>query len=1519
MMLAGLCLAGTSPASAQTAADANWGGSLAAKTSAATDAPGVVQRSSAPKVMAAENEEEPQYRPDKATNVTVTFNGVDTVGTVSFDAPTTLYGSNPPVGWLKYQLKDVTTAYPYTVVAEDYCEYGEHVSFELTATPGYHQYTIYMVNAKGQSSSSPTFPYTTTSVYVGPGIPSKVKNLSLTANGNEVTLTWEAVTSATHSKAFFEPSEVTYTVVRMPDDITVAEGIAETTFSETLPVPEQPKGYAYKVKADFRGQISDDALSPGVPMGSATPAWSTQINTVYNFSIFTVVDANADGYTWKWDAPLYDMALAAYNSSYTDQIGKDDWLISPAINVEEGKLYPVEFEVGSYNDLYTETFEMKGGTGLTFGSLTDVIAEPTAVNTTEDQRYRLKGYFLAPATGKYYVGLHAMTAARTYNAKGYSFSVGAGLASTSPEGVSDLSITSDPDVVPPTAVIIFKAPATDVNGAPLASLTKIEIARNGEVVKTFDNPAPGAELTYSDIVPENGDYTYTLTASNDTGAGRVIEKTAFVGDYRLYPPFSYDFPDDSWTKTWTIINVDGDSKKWEHDTSNGYAKCSSTSGQENSDYLVLPALWLKAGFRYTFSMNIKSYYNGDEVPFEVVVGEGNTPEVLTTVIGGISGTESNIGNSEWKTVSYTFDAQHDGNYNFAIHYQPTGSMCILCVDQVSVSNGLNVGAPKAIDDFTVTPDFGGELKAEITFTAPSKSMAETDLTTNLSKIDLKRDGELITSFSDVAPGTALSYTDETATLGYHNYTVTPYALSEGETSSTRVYVGVNVPVAPTAATITEPETGSVKITWTAPATDIDGEAINTGLVKYNIYSLSLFGEEPAPVASNVTGTEYTATPEMTSQQQFFAYRIYAVTASGVSESYADTEFIPVGESYTLPFAESFAEGKLSYEFMSETLGDYPTEWRVYSDRSMANLEPQDGDNGVIAMLSPYTVGQSHLISGKIDLTGAVSPEVSIWYRAVKDCECSLGLDIREVGQTEFTELVRRPAWDSETEAEWTKVSASLADYAGKTVQIAVYGNMSQHNYLFFDNFRVSELHPVDVAVFGLTAPARMYPGEEATISVRFQNRGTETLIQNSYTVDLYRNGELAQTVAGPALAPDRTTEVVFHEIPSVASDLQLSYYAKVNVEGDAVPSDNTTATAEVELRVVNLPAVSDLTVTTESGVNSLSWSAPSVPETGTTGPVTEDFESYPSFTKANLGDWMLVDADAETFAGFKGISLPGISGPISFFVMDCSYDGISYDPDGVLSANSGTKYMASAYTAGPTFVSDDWLISPQISQDTHAISFYAKSYDATVKETFQLLYSTKGRATADFESLAVVADVPQAWTKYDYELPEGARYFAIRCTSADKFMLFVDDVTYTPMVPETEGLIIEGYNVFRNGSLITPTPVKDATAFADNECSAGDAADYTVTTLYRQGESAHSNVASVVTSALGSAAADNVKVTAVDGNVMIEGANGQAITMASADGRVLCSLTGAPRTVIPAPQGVVLVTVGARVYKLAVR
>ena len=141
------------------------------------------------------------------------------------------------------------------------------------------------------------------------------------------------------------------------------------------------------------------------------------------------------------------------------------------------------------------------------------------------------------------------------------------------------------------------------------------------------------------------------------------------------------------------------------------------------------------------------------------------------------------------------------------------------------------------------------------------------------------------------------------------------------------------------------------------------------------------------------------------------------------------------------------------------------------------------------------------------------------------------------------------------------------------------------------------------------------------------------------------------------------------------------------------------------------------------------------------------------------------------------------------------------------------------------------------------VKFWARSlthqYGA---ESFQFMYSDSDTKLSSFKRLNTVAEVPEQWTEYSFEVPEGTRWFAIRCTSEGTFALFVDDITFVPAHP-ADGLVLNGYNVYRERELVNKALLPQ-TSFTDDAASLGHHTYY-VTAVYDRGESALSEPAGV--------------------------------------------------------------------------
>lgn len=75
----------------------------------------------------------------------------------------------------------------------------------------------------------------------------------------------------------------------------------------------------------------------------------------------------------------------------------------------------------------------------------------------------------------------------------------------------------------------WTCPTTAFNRSSIGSLTHATIYRNGEAVGTVDDVTAGQTATYTDNVPQAGNYTYKVTLSNGEGEGMFALAQDYVG------------------------------------------------------------------------------------------------------------------------------------------------------------------------------------------------------------------------------------------------------------------------------------------------------------------------------------------------------------------------------------------------------------------------------------------------------------------------------------------------------------------------------------------------------------------------------------------------------------------------------------------------------------------------------------------------------------------------------------------------------------------------------------------------------------------------------------------------------------------------------------------------------------------------------------------------------------------------------------------------------------------------------
>lgn len=449
--------------------------------------------------------------PAAVTDLNAAFSNGSLSGKVSFKCPTTLYDGTAATGALTYKVLANGEQ-----VATGSTSFGATVNADVTVPQaGNYTLTVIVSNSKGDG------PKTKTALFIGKDTP-KPTTVTIAYNNGKFNVSWTPVTETVNG-GYMDQSKINYTVTRYPDNQVVAAASTATSLEDAVAVPANYTVYYYTVVVNCDGLSSSAAESNKVPLGEISAPYSETFETADAMEYYTVLDANDDGKTWAYAA-----SDKAVRCTYNSKNEMDDWLFTPGIKLEAGKTYRFSFDARNHSaSSYPEKFEVKFGTDATVAAMTKTIVEEQTINGKVWNTY--EAYVTPTTTGNYFFGIHGTSDKNMFYLYVDNIAVSAPMDGGAPGAATDLTATADNSGAL-KAVIKGKAPSITLAGQTLSSITKIEIQRDGELVKTLTGINPGAEFTFNDdAVPANGDHTWTIICSNDKGAGMKAEVSTFVG------------------------------------------------------------------------------------------------------------------------------------------------------------------------------------------------------------------------------------------------------------------------------------------------------------------------------------------------------------------------------------------------------------------------------------------------------------------------------------------------------------------------------------------------------------------------------------------------------------------------------------------------------------------------------------------------------------------------------------------------------------------------------------------------------------------------------------------------------------------------------------------------------------------------------------------------------------------------------------------------------------------------------
>lgn len=993
-------------------------------------------------------------------------------------------------------------------------------------------------------------------------------------------------------------------------------------------------------------------------------------------------------------------------------------------------------------------------------------------------------------------------------------------------------------------------------------------------------------------------YSYSVTANyKDAVSGEGKTESHMSGSYNM--PYSQKFGPDNKVdlaplEGYTIIDANNDGKQW--DIYFGEARMTYNPSIAMDDWLITPPLHLEAGKSYPVKLDARAKDKSCVERLEIKFGRTNTVEGMTGTVTG----PTLLTSTTHETLKGFIVAPETGNYYLGIHGISDADKYEILVDNLLISEGVEVALPEApVISYTV--DATGANTVALGITAPSNDVFGNPLAT-ISKLDLLRDGKSIKTFDNPTPGSQLSYDDTTPTEGNFLYEAVAYnGEHPGKAASVNVFVGIDLPAAPATVAISEgTDPGDVTLTWDEVAADVHGTPIKPATLTYNVYRF--VNGLPETVKTGITGTTFTFRA-VDEGQEFVQCAVRAVNDRGEGTPIL-TDMVIAGAPYDTPWKESFDIETMSVFAIDSSTGN--AQWGLTDDEYFG-IPSQDNDGYCMSMIGEKG-DASLLVSGKINLSGLDKPGITLYVYNLSDEDANT-IEILAGETGKELKPLKTATMNQTGNQGWNMVSADLSPLAGKTIQLGINATIVNYDYIVIDNLRVRTLADYDMIAQSIATPLKAKVGKEFPVEVTVLNDGVKPA--EGYTVTLLSDGKEILYETGESLQPGQTTVVTFSPSLHPLADEPVEFKGVATLAGDEIPGNNTSAAVFVKPVLSTLPPIIDLTGKRQENGVYLTWGEPDM-DTPMTAQTTVDFEDEVSFTHF-IDGWKFIDADKRPVGGFNKFDIPTIipgSTLASFFVFDSTLPQFSDN----FAAHSGNKFLGAMWRSDEN-KTNDWLILPELDGTAQTITFYARSFDADFYEQFTVYASSNSNELNDFVMIEDVAKVPYEWTAYSFRIPEGTKYFALNSHSSNNYILMLDDFTFTP-APEHKDFSLTGYKVYRDNQAVETV---EETQWLDAPASDKELR-YAVTAFYDKGESKSSNVVVITSSGLDDTMADRqFTILAVEGTIIITGAEGCFTTVCTVDGKTLFAGTSDIRTVVPSGQGVFVVTVDGTPAKILVR
>ena len=556
--------------------------------------------------------------------------------------------------------------------------------------------------------------------------------------------------------------------------------------------------------------------------------------------------------------------------------------------------------------------------------------------------------------------------------------------------------------------------------------------------------------TYYEVIACNDWRESDPAQSNHTPYGRGFEV-----------PYdnSFDSPEDLTLFYITDGNNDGRTWGWsQYNGKTAYIFTGTDAEGDQDDWLITPGIDMKAGNRYQITYFTNGNAGGGQPGrfidmLELCFGKGVDPSAYKVVQEKF--VYDCTGERRYDVI---VAPEEDGYYHFGFH---AISNCVkglaMNIDNIHIDVLANDDAPAKVTDLSVKTS-QGVAPVTVSFTTPVKTVGGEKLG-SLTKVELWRNhSELVKSQEVTKPGVRAQLVDSKGGKGATVYTVVAYnEHGVGERAEIEVYLGLDVPSAPTGIVLADNGKGGLKLSWEAPVKGANGGYVDPANIRYNVYTVT--NGYAVEYETGVAATELSIDQHpdyYAASQELVVYGVAAVNNIGESGIRQSSEVI-LGQPYTYPFAESWNRGVPTHEMW----------YRANSGESgwlPSDIMTSDNDGGSIGFEPAQAGDMSYIYLGKVDMSAARQPKLIFDYFGYPGADAFIQPEVNKAFRDGWHQATPVYFTQSFVKEGWNQYVLDLKDFMQYPyITVRFLGKTDKAHPLYIDNVRImdSELSGVD--------------------------------------------------------------------------------------------------------------------------------------------------------------------------------------------------------------------------------------------------------------------------------------------------------------------------------------------------------------------------------------------------------------------------------------------------------------------------